>query len=333
MVGLRDCSGLPTLWPVTARTVMERGGPREEQGGEKCGKKRLEMHLSGFFFRNQLRRKVNQRKIWTFGGASYRPFDSSKPESHDTSHAVSPPPARSRLNLTLAGNELRYQAAMRERKAAIQKIGGPNALSCDSTLCRINTRMGSANLDLAKTDGQGISFEGIKSEVLGAWSGRRQKRREEVLTAGDCQGGTTLIGRTARRRSRFEPQESQSELGGGKAAIRGCCAEFEVRANGVRAAKGEDASGGRSTAVTITASTLRRDEGRRARGVNCRQIRKEGTRDVTEVVRRERRGNVKKLLNVRSAWFKRGWIFNCSSSSPPPQHPAVPLQEIEVHTI
>jgi hypothetical protein len=65
-----------------------------------------------------------------------RPFDSSKPESHDTSHAVSPPPARSRLNLTLAGNELRYQAVMRERKAAIQKIGGPNALSCDSTLCR-----------------------------------------------------------------------------------------------------------------------------------------------------------------------------------------------------
>jgi hypothetical protein len=113
-----------------------------------------------------------------------------------------------------------------------------------------------------------MGSRGAGSILLGAWSGRRQKRREEVLTAGDCQGGTTLIGRTARRRSRFEPQESQSELGGGKAAIRGCCAEFEVRANGVRAAKREDASGGRSTAVTITASTLRRDEGRRARGVN-----------------------------------------------------------------
>jgi hypothetical protein len=32
---------------------------------------------------------------------SPEPFDSSAPESHDTSHAVSPPPARSRLNLTL----------------------------------------------------------------------------------------------------------------------------------------------------------------------------------------------------------------------------------------
>jgi hypothetical protein len=65
---------------------------------------------------------------------SPRPFDSFPPESHDTSHAVSPPPARSRLNLTLAVNELRYQAVVRERKAAIQKIGGPNALACVSTL-------------------------------------------------------------------------------------------------------------------------------------------------------------------------------------------------------
>ncbi|KAJ7229270.1 hypothetical protein C8J57DRAFT_1534582 [Mycena rebaudengoi] len=60
---------------------------------------------------------------------SPKPFDSSAPESHDTSHAVSPPPARSRLNRTLAGNELRYQAVVRERKAAIEKIGGPKALA------------------------------------------------------------------------------------------------------------------------------------------------------------------------------------------------------------
>jgi hypothetical protein len=41
----------------------------------------------------------------------------------------------SRLNLTLAGNELRYQAVVRERKAAIAKIGGPNALACVPALC------------------------------------------------------------------------------------------------------------------------------------------------------------------------------------------------------
>ncbi|KAJ7872200.1 methyltransferase domain-containing protein [Mycena leptocephala] len=58
-----------------------------------------------------------------------KPFDSSAPESHNTPHNVSPPSAASRLNLTLAGNELRYQAVVRERKAAIEKIGGPNALA------------------------------------------------------------------------------------------------------------------------------------------------------------------------------------------------------------
>ncbi|KAJ7875068.1 methyltransferase domain-containing protein [Mycena leptocephala] len=56
-----------------------------------------------------------------------------KPESHTTSHTQAPPPGAagspSRLNLTLAGNELRYQAVVRERKAAIAKIGGPNALA------------------------------------------------------------------------------------------------------------------------------------------------------------------------------------------------------------
>ncbi|KAJ7230908.1 methyltransferase domain-containing protein [Mycena haematopus] len=36
-------------------------------------------------------------------------------------------PPGSRLNLTLAGNELRYQAAVRERRAQIEKIGGPGA--------------------------------------------------------------------------------------------------------------------------------------------------------------------------------------------------------------
>jgi hypothetical protein len=61
---------------------------------------------------------------------SPEPFDSSAPESHGTSHVVSPPPARSRLNLTLASNVLRYQAVLRERQTAIQKIGGPNALAC-----------------------------------------------------------------------------------------------------------------------------------------------------------------------------------------------------------
>jgi hypothetical protein len=48
---------------------MERGGPGEEQGGEKCRKKRLEMHFSGFLKPEKC--KVNQRKFWTFGGASY----------------------------------------------------------------------------------------------------------------------------------------------------------------------------------------------------------------------------------------------------------------------
>lgn len=38
-----------------------------------------------------------------------------------SSNAVSPP--ASRLNLTLKGNEARYQAAVRERKASIEKIG------------------------------------------------------------------------------------------------------------------------------------------------------------------------------------------------------------------
>ncbi|KAJ6496254.1 methyltransferase domain-containing protein [Mycena sanguinolenta] len=66
-------------------------------------------------------------------------------ESHsydDARHPHAPPPppglppprrprprpasqAGSRLNLTLAGNELRYQAAVRERKEHIKKIGGP----------------------------------------------------------------------------------------------------------------------------------------------------------------------------------------------------------------
>jgi hypothetical protein len=41
----------------------------------------------------------------------------------------------SRLNLTLAGNELRYQAVVRERKAAIARIGGPNALACVFPSC------------------------------------------------------------------------------------------------------------------------------------------------------------------------------------------------------
>ncbi|KAJ7927023.1 hypothetical protein B0H13DRAFT_1861784 [Mycena leptocephala] len=47
---LKTASNTDQMKPVTAQTVMERGGPGEEQGGKKCGKKRLEMCFSGFFF-------------------------------------------------------------------------------------------------------------------------------------------------------------------------------------------------------------------------------------------------------------------------------------------
>ncbi|KAJ7816178.1 methyltransferase domain-containing protein [Mycena leptocephala] len=58
---------------------------------------------------------------------SFKPPRSYKPESHKTAQAVLT--VGSRLNLTLAANELRYQAVVRERKASIEMIGGPNALA------------------------------------------------------------------------------------------------------------------------------------------------------------------------------------------------------------
>ncbi|KAJ7868906.1 methyltransferase domain-containing protein [Mycena leptocephala] len=59
-------------------------------------------------------------------------FDSffSKPVhsfEHKPLHAVLP--VGSRLNLTLAANELRYQAAVRQRNVSIERIGGPEALA------------------------------------------------------------------------------------------------------------------------------------------------------------------------------------------------------------
>ncbi|KAF7334936.1 Methyltranfer-dom domain-containing protein [Mycena venus] len=66
-------------------------------------------------------------------GSGFRPPTSSAPAPHtpapviEHSNPVSPP--GSRLNLTLAGNELRYQAAVRERRTLIEKFGGPDAVA------------------------------------------------------------------------------------------------------------------------------------------------------------------------------------------------------------
>jgi hypothetical protein len=47
--------------------------------------------------------------------------DSSQLQASNQAQTVSP--QASRLNLTLKGNEARYQAAVRERKASIENIG------------------------------------------------------------------------------------------------------------------------------------------------------------------------------------------------------------------
>lgn len=51
------------------------------------------------------------------------------PPSHHAPTLDTPSRAGSRLNLTLAGNELRYQAAVRARRALIEKIGGPDSVA------------------------------------------------------------------------------------------------------------------------------------------------------------------------------------------------------------
>ncbi|KAF8172559.1 methyltransferase domain-containing protein [Mycena galopus ATCC 62051] len=65
------------------------------------------------------------------------PFWPPAQPPHHAPPSNPPPPSHprptslpgSRLNLTLAGNELRYQAAVRERRAHIERVGGPSALA------------------------------------------------------------------------------------------------------------------------------------------------------------------------------------------------------------
>jgi hypothetical protein len=65
--------------------------------------------------------------LGVFDSFSSNKVHSVKPNSHKPLHAVLP--VGSRLNLTLAANELRYQTAVRQRNVSIERIGGPNALA------------------------------------------------------------------------------------------------------------------------------------------------------------------------------------------------------------
>ncbi|KAJ7888276.1 methyltransferase domain-containing protein [Mycena leptocephala] len=65
--------------------------------------------------------------LGVFDSFSSNQVHSFEPNSHKSLHAVLP--VGSRLNLTLAANELRYQAAVRQRNMSIERLGGPNALA------------------------------------------------------------------------------------------------------------------------------------------------------------------------------------------------------------